>query len=168
MIDIHVRWDGPFTLQEAMNLRSPSDYGLYQYYGAHHVYGVDTLLYLGMAQKQTFGSRISQHNWHVWTSTNLEIYVGKICSLEQLSVNEWEHHISLAERIILQSHGPCFNSSNLNSIGHKGGDVRVLNWGKRKLLLPEVSISRWEGEYGVGHELSGKMLQQMRMSNEIA
>lgn len=164
MLDIHIKWEGPFTLNEALNLRSASDYGLYQYYGAHLVYGVDTLLYLGMAQKQTFGARISQHNWHVWTSTNIEIYVGRVCALAQLSESEWEHHISLAERIILQSHGPSFNTCNLNTIGHKEGDVRVMNWGKRKLLLPEVSISRWEGEFAVGNETHARLLRQERIS----
>lgn len=168
MIDIHIVWDGPYSLDQARKLRSPSDYGIYQYYGAHHVYGSDTLLYLGIAQKQTFGTRISQHNWDVWSCTPLEIFVGRICSLNPLSEVDWERYICLAEKILLQSHGPSFNSSNLNKIGYGGEDVRVLNWGNRKLLLPEVSISRWEGQFGVGHKLSDKFLHQVRNGHATA
>ena len=164
MRNIHVVWEGPISLRDALNLKSSSDYGLYQYYGCHPMYGYNTLLYVGKAQKQTFGARIVQHNWEVWSSGDIELYVGRIHSVEPLDENEWENQIDLAERIILQSHTPSFNSSNLNTIGYKGEDIRVLNWGKRRLLLPEVSISRWEGLFAVGNKLNSTFLQQKRNS----
>ena len=153
MLDIHIQWDGPYTLPEARNLNGPTDYGLYQYYGDHMIYGPNTLLYLGEAARQTIGTRLRQHNWEKWTASTPEIYVGRVMSENILDINAWRGEILLAEKIILQSHTPTFNSSNLNKIGHSGDDVRVLNWGKRRLLLPEVSISRWEGRHAVGNSI---------------
>ncbi len=153
MIDIHINWEGPFTHSEALNLNSKCDYGLYTFYGDHLMYGKDVLLYLGKAEKQTFGIRIRQHNWELWTSGIISLYVGRIASKTPLIKEDWHLQISLAEKIILQSHNPSFNSSNLNTIGYRGEDTRILNWGKRKLLLPEVSMSRWEGEYSIGNHL---------------
>lgn len=162
MLDVHLTWEGPYTHDEALQLNSESDYGLYQFYGDHLVYGHDVLLYLGKAELQTFGRRISQHNWELWTSSPTQIYVGKISSISPLGNEEWVKQICLSEKIILQSHTPTFNSSNLNAIGHKEGDVRVLNWGRRKQLLPEISISRWEGEYAVGNKLRQSFSVQSR------
>lgn len=151
MLDIHINWDGPYTLAETKNLNSDSDFGIYQYYGSHPVYGSNVLVYIGKAEKQTFAQRLLQHNWHLWLPDITEVYVGKICSEAPLNNAEWERLIDLAERILIFSHSPAFNSSNLNLIGNNGGDTRVINWGKRKSLLPEVSISRWEGGLTTGH-----------------
>lgn len=162
MLDIHIIWEGPFSLEESLNKNCESDYGLYQFYGDHIVYGQNVLLYLGKTESQTFGRRISQHNWNVWTSSPAQIYLGKIVSESPLDGEEWNKQICLAERIILQSHTPTFNSSNLNSIGHKDGDARVLNWGMRKHILPEISISRWEGDYAVGNKVKDRFKVQRR------
>jgi hypothetical protein len=162
MIDIHLVWEGPFSHQEALSLNAPSDYGLYQYYGDHPIYGSNTLLYVGKASRQTFGQRFAQHNWEIWASNDVEIYVGRVFALEALDEHDWEKRIDMAERIILQSHGPSFNSSNLNTIGHGGEDSRILNWGKRKMLLPEVSTSRWEGDFAVGNRLRHEFRPQSR------
>ena len=152
MYDIHIDWEGPFSLEEAISLNSSEDYGLYQYYGDHPVYGPGVLLYIGKASAQTFGNRLAQHNWHCWIPSPTEIYVGRVCAEMPLENREWERLIDLAEKIQIYAHSPAFNSSNLNKIGYKAGDVRVMNWGKRKSLLPEVSISRWEGGRTVGHD----------------
>lgn len=153
MEDIHIDWQGPFTLEQALQLQSDTDFGLYQYYGEHPIYGQNALLYLGSATKQTFGKRLSQHNWHLWSATPVEIYVGKLCTEGPIDPHNAIRKLCLAESILLFSHSPGFNTSNLNSIGHKGNDARVLNWGKRKSLFPEVSVSRWEGGLTVGHAI---------------
>lgn len=162
MLNIHVVWSGPYSHSEALQLNSPSDFGLYQYYGDHHVYGSGALLYIGKAQDQTFGRRLSQHNWEVWASGNIALYIGKIHSENSLELDEWRRQIDLAERILLQSHSPSFNSSNLNTIGHKAEDTRVMNWGARMKLLPESSISRWEGPFSVGNKLKDIFRPQNR------
>ncbi|WP_156884570.1 hypothetical protein [Pandoraea thiooxydans] len=158
MKDINIDWQGPFTLEEALQLHTEVDYGLYQYYGDHPIYGQNVLLYLGSAIKQPFGKRLAQHNWHVWTSAPVQIYVGRLCSEEPIESTAARQQLALAEAILLFSHSPGFNTSNLNSIGHKGEDVRVMNWGKRKSLYPEASVSRWEGGQTVGHSAPKKLV----------
>ena len=49
---IHVNWKGPLALDEAVTARGPSDYGVYQFYGDHPVYGSRTLLYIGRAMPE--------------------------------------------------------------------------------------------------------------------
>lgn len=157
-MDIHINWEGPYTPSQAVTLNSKSDFGLYQYYGDHPTYGANVLLYIGKAETQSLGQRLSQHNWPSWIPGNTEIYIGKICSDVCLDNKEWERRISLAEKILIFSHSPAFNTANLNRIGHAGEDVRVLNWGRRRSLFPEVSISRWEGGQTLGHELPKDLL----------
>jgi len=98
----------------------------------------------------------------MWASNNIAIYIGKVHSDESLELDEWRRQIDLAERILIQSHSPSFNSSNLNTIGRKVEDTRVLNWGTRMKLLPEASISRWEGPFAVGNKLKDVFLPQSR------
>lgn len=162
MEDINIVWEGPFTLEECSKFTSKSDYGLYQYYGEHLVYGQDSLLYLGKAEKRSFGVRLSEHNWEEWCSSSCSIYIGRIFSKSKMATEDLEQAINLAERILLLSHNPSYNSSNLNRIGNSNGDTRVLNWGVRRQLLPEVSISRWEGPNNIGNKLklAGNFLQQ--------
>ncbi len=64
---IHIEWDGPYRfgehpshLEPVSGLKGPTDYGVYQIYGGHPVYGNSALLYIGMAAAQEFGKRIPQ------------------------------------------------------------------------------------------------------------
>ena len=40
-MEIHIEWEGSFSIEEAKQLHSPEDYGLYQYHGEHPVYGLN-------------------------------------------------------------------------------------------------------------------------------
>lgn len=162
MKDINIYWEGPFTLEQCKSLHSSEDYGIYQYYGEHITYGQDSLLYLGKAEKQTFGARLPAHNWENWCSSPYSIYLGRIFSDSLMVASEIEAHINIAERILLMAHNPSFNSSNLNRIGKSDSDVRVLNWGLRRQLLPEVSISRWEGLNNIGNRLRSHFKAQSK------
>ena len=159
MEDIHINWSGPFSLDQVLTLRNEYDYGLYQYYGGHPVYGQNVLLYIGSATKQSFGKRLSQHNYDIWSSSVVQIYLGKLYNDVPLEINLARQRICLAESILLFSHSPAFNSSNLNCMKDITRDVRVLNWGKRNSLLPEVSISRWDGGLTVGHNIPNSLRQ---------
>ncbi len=143
---IHVQWDGPFSLEDIKQMHQQSDYGLYQVYGTHVVYGSNILLYIGKASCQTFGTRILQHSkWgYVPDEKELKVYVGRFAGNEQISDDEWSRQISIAEKLLIYTHSPALNSSNINSVG---GDVpidsHVYNWGNRRNLLPEVSALRY-------------------------
>jgi hypothetical protein len=57
---IQIHWEGPYKLTELSTLmNTTTDYGIYQIYGKHPVYGSDVLLYIGKADYQTLGKRIS-------------------------------------------------------------------------------------------------------------
>ena len=55
---LHIQWTGPIPFADVASLTDRrTDYGVYQVYGRHPVYGQHALLYLGRAQKKTFGVR---------------------------------------------------------------------------------------------------------------
>jgi len=62
---IRIKWEGPYSFKEVIEDRmfnsEAMDFGVYQLYGCHPVYGSNVLLYIGKAQDQTFSKRISQH-----------------------------------------------------------------------------------------------------------
>lgn len=147
ILDIHIDWQGPFSLEQA---KSNPGFGLYQYYGDHPVYGQGVLLYIGKTES-TFAARLSQHNWETWIPAPTSVYLGHLCGPDDIPEDQWPDLVDMAENILIFAHSPTFNSSRMNTISSRNRDVRVLNWGNRKCLLPEVSISRWEGGQTVGH-----------------
>ena len=69
----HIDWDGPFRLSELNALTDEEkDYGIYKIYGNHPVYGNSVLLYIGKADQQTIGKRVSQENW--WDTNDSTIF----------------------------------------------------------------------------------------------
>ena len=126
------------------------DYGIYQIYGNHPVYGTNVLLYIGKAQKQPFAKRISQENWEYNTdANNIKIYIGRIYNEKKYSDNIWEKMIDIAEKMLIYSHEPARNSSNIRTISRNEDklkefeNVRVFNYGSYKSLMPEISGEMW-------------------------
>ncbi|WP_276682125.1 hypothetical protein [Thalassolituus oleivorans] len=151
-LHLHVEWVGPYTYEAAEKLRDEYiDYGVYQIYGSHPVYGSDVLLYIGKADKQTLGFRLSQEFWGIYNkdSSNVAVYVGRLSGYEETPSDKiWSHHISLVERLLISAHCPAANSSGLNiEFGKDIHSVHVLNWGRFRDLLPEVSGARYSDKY---------------------
>lgn len=149
---IHVDWSGPYTYEEATKLRNEqTDFGVYQIYGTHAVYGSDVLLYIGKAEQQTFGLRLSQENWnfHNQDASRVLVYVGRLGGYNDTpSASEWSAQISLVEKLLIYSHWPAGNSSGLHtSFSKELYPVHVLNWGCYRDLLPEMSGSRYSDQY---------------------
>jgi hypothetical protein len=143
---IQIEWEGPYKLNELNKLTDDSkDYGLYQIYGKHPVYGSGVLLYIGKADLQTIGKRISQENWWDTNDSNtLMIYAGRLAGEITPDEEEWSKEIDLAEKLLIYVHKPAYNSKNLMSIPDTDlHDVHILNWGDYRDLLPEVSGLRW-------------------------
>lgn len=147
---VHIQWQGPFGYKDLKNLRNQhSDYGIYQIYGGHPIYGSSVLLYVGKAQLQTFGERLKQEQWNIWNidSARIEIYVGRLSGAETPEPKEWNTQIDLAEKLLIFAHGPAANSSNLNKIPPECADLHIFNWGQFRDLMPEVSGARWSDHY---------------------
>ena len=140
---IHLQWDGPFTLQEVQGMNDDYDYGVYQVYGSHPVYGSDVLLYIGKASEQTFSTRLRQEYWHYnQDARNIRYYVGRLAGERTPNDADWGHQIDVVETLLIHSHWPAANSRNIQTLGDHAAeitDMHVLNWGARRSLLSEVS-----------------------------
>jgi len=147
---VHIEWDGPHRLDAAKSLTGPTDYGVYQIYGGHPVYGSSALLYIGLAAAQYFGQRISQEEH--WLSNRdadrVEVYVGRLSGSRTPDDSTCTKHIRLAERLLIHAHSPPMNTQkSLAALEPDLRFIRVLNWGKHRDLLPEVSGARWTSRY---------------------
>jgi hypothetical protein len=151
-VHLHVEWEGPHSYDAAKQLRDEdTDYGVYQIYGAHPVYGSDVLLYIGKACAQTFGERLAQEHWnfHNQDSDRVAVYVGRIHAFGPTPDDAaWEEQITSVERLLIYSHWPAGNSSGLHvKFGRDLYPIHVLNWGRYRDLLPEVSGTRYSDQY---------------------
>lgn len=143
---IQVHWEGSYELSDLPSLMdSETDYGIYQIYGKHPVYGNNVLLYIGKADQQTLGKRISQENWvDTNDSNNLKIYVGRLHGPENPTPETWSTDIDLAERLLIYVHKPAYNARSISSFPDlELQNIHILNWGHHRDLLPEVSGLRW-------------------------
>lgn len=163
--DIRIEWDGPFNLKDigydennenysvtkktTLNNKN-IDFGIYQVYGCHPIYGNDVLLYIGKAEKQTFARRLSQEGWEYNTdSKNIKFYIGRLFGKTQVPDEEWDKMISVAERMLIFAHEPARNSSNILNISKdktllkEFEDVRVFNYDNYRSLMPEISGELW-------------------------
>ncbi len=74
-----IEWDGPFVKESIEKLNNPWDYGIYQIYGTHPIFGSDSLLYMGKAEENSFAERIPAHlEWVEWESTPVQVYIGRL------------------------------------------------------------------------------------------
>ncbi len=160
---IHIQWDGPYNLDRVKSLRDDfTDYGVYSVYGTHPVYGSNVLLYIGMANQQTFGVRLAQETgWQFnQDAARLEVHVGRLYGYEGTPSNEqWAEQIRLAEKLLILAHWPAANSSGLNvQLKQDVYDLHIFNWGNHRNLLPEVSGARYSDRYAesIGYAAYGE------------
>ena len=156
-ITIHIEWDGPFVMEgtgrQIAKLKHPKkDKGVYQIYGGNSIYGGRSLLYIGLTANQSFAHRIAKQEWRqIWKwnrdAGRIEVYVGRLSGHETPKTSIWNQHISFVERLLIYSHQPPLNTQKnfRTADGLKG--IHVLNWGKYRDLLPEVSGARWTPRY---------------------
>lgn len=143
---IQIEWEGPYSLNNLPSLMNENtDYGVYQIYGKHPIYGNDVLLYIGKADQQTVGKRISQEGWEYKNDfKNIKIYIGRLHGTYTPTNDEWSYEIDLAERLLIYSHIPAHNSKSIATIpDYEIQNIHILNWGNHRDLLPEVTGLRW-------------------------
>lgn|SRR5690625_3389368 len=140
---IQIKWEGPFRIEDLRALNNhETDYGIYQIYGNHFVYGENVLLYIGKANEQTFYTRITQHSY--WLENHFFIYVGRLIGKTTPSYELWGNKLDAVEQLLINIHAPAYNTANINSVNvDKVGHIHILNVGEYKSLLPEVSGTRW-------------------------
>ncbi|MBM7652498.1 hypothetical protein [Neobacillus cucumis] len=149
---IQIDWDGSYTLNDLTKLMNEeTDYGIYQIYGKHPIYGSDVLLYIGKADYQTLGKRISQESWlYNNDSKNTKIYVGRLHGQQTPTEEQWSKEIDLAERLLIYVHKPAFNSRSISSLpDSEMQNIHILNWGHHRDLFPEISGLRWSSKLDI-------------------
>jgi len=149
-LDIHIFWEGPYGIDDLPGLRTyERDYGIYQVYGHHPLYGHSVLLYIGLANDQTFGVRLNQEGWLYGTDPyNVQFYVGRLAGRRAVTYEEWGERIKQAEKLLIYAHLPAFNTSNTKSIPEAYVlRNRVFNWGAYRSLFPEVSGDRYTSRF---------------------
>jgi len=153
---IHIQWCGPLTMEKVGDLGGDTDYGVYQVYGKHPVYGSKALLYIGKARDQTFSDRLSQQEWKDWyfEEGKIEIHVGRLSGLATPSDEVWAAQIDKVEALLILACKPARNASMIRGISEDRDkslqQVHVLNWGDYAALPPEVPGSRWTSVKDLG------------------
>lgn len=142
---IHISWEGPFDLRHVPG-DADHDIGLYQIYAHHPVYG-RCLVYIGKTEGQTFSTRIQQEQWGGGTENDpsrVEVYVGRLMG-DVASLSDWQAEINAAEKLLIHSHGPAYNTRYIihGPAPADCADVRVVNWGACRSLAREVSGQVW-------------------------
>ncbi len=150
-IFIHIDWSGPHSLDAVSKFNGATDYGVYQVYGTHPVYGSGVLLYIGRTTEQTFGVRLSQEE-KGWLanpdSGHVEVYVGRLWGSKTPAYETWRRHIVFAERLLINAHEPALNAQKELKALEQEPElqwVHVINWHQYRDLQPEVSGACWVG-----------------------
>lgn len=146
MRQVRVAWVGPLSIEQALQLDDQdNDYGLYQIYGQHIIFGPGSLLYIGMAREQTFKSRLRQHDvdW-LHQEKGVLVRVGRIdpgdYAYEPDNWPDWYRLLGDTEALEIYWHSPPYNSSNISE--YKGQDLRILNEGERGSLSQECASEK--------------------------
>ena len=141
MRSVTIEWEGSFCLDYVIDeLNRKDDYGLYQIYGHHIVYGANSLLYIGKAESLTFSQRFSQHR-SGWLSEEegVSIRIGRIASEDYADDppdwSDWREVLRDAEALTIYWHSPAYNSSNIET--YNGQRLKVANRGDRGALCAE-------------------------------
>lgn len=134
---IEINWFGPFTHNQVVDMNNDCDYGIYQVYGNHRIYGENVLLYVGKAKDQTFGVRIPQHeDWFGFEENQQSFFIGKIGADKNTTLHDWSEQIDYAETRIIGHCQPGWNSSGLKSfkMNFSFEEAVILNAGIKKHL----------------------------------
>ncbi len=144
-LDIHIFWSGPFSLEQIKEKNDKNHYGVYQVYGHHHLYGDNVLLYIGKAEKQTFGKRLSQEEWQFeYDPDNVSFYIGQLAIKDSITVKKWENLIGVSERLLIHAHNPAYNIAHTRYINEDEiKDIVIHNWNSFRNLFPSIAGSHY-------------------------
>jgi hypothetical protein len=137
---IHIVWEGPFSIDAALKRRLQNDYGLYQIYGTHPIYGENALLRIGQANARTFHGRLPwyQSHWEQLAPDHYDVYLGRLGGWEPVDDIRWGVLIDNAEAIAIFTVSPPSNSPRLISMNVKEPTI-ALNYGRRHRLPKYLS-----------------------------
>ncbi len=134
MCCVRVEWEGPFSVDNVIaELNNKDDYGLYQIYGKHIIFGENSLLYIGMTD-QTFSERLEGHRkdwlWYDEEWGKVSIRIARVPSKV----------LKDAEALEIYWHSPPYNSQNIYD--YKGSQLQIMNEGEHGSLVKCLSTER--------------------------
>lgn len=125
--EIVIEWQKKKSFNECIKLLENNKNVVYQIYGDHHIYGRDTLLYIG--QTQNLIIRLKKHLKGVFGFVNnITISVGII--------KNFNDNIEIPESILIANHKPSYNKEFLHDLPFdaKKNKIIVINNGHNYLL----------------------------------
>lgn len=143
---LRIEWEGPLSIEAVGSKTGDDDYGLYQIYTHHLIFGAGTLVYIGKAEEQTFACRLKQH-WESWLKweDDVSIRLGRLNAADFRTDDDWQEWsqlLSEAEKLSVYWHTPPYNSHYISPNTEFNKIILwIQNWGKRGSLLPEYSSS---------------------------
>lgn len=137
---IHIVWEGPFSIKAALSRKLENDYGLYQIYGTHSIFGQDALLYIGQANGRTFFGHLPWYegHWEQREPDHYEVYLGRLGGWEPIDERRWGELIDNAEAITVYNVSPPYNRSRIISMTVKEPTI-ILNYERRHRLPKCIS-----------------------------
>jgi hypothetical protein len=143
---ITIEWEGPFTI---CAVKEMDDYGLYQIYGEHIIFGKNSLLYIGATNLKktgrTFSDRFKEHlrNWIDYDRENgkdVSIYIARVSRKDvQPGI------LADIEAVQIYWHSPPYNAQYIESVGDErkkrfdSYPLEILNEGKHHRLVKRLS-----------------------------
>jgi len=140
METLRFRWYGPYRLDDAIDFREGSDYGLY---AITRIWGnfPERLLYIGMTYWQDFGKRLSQH-YRDWLGDARGVRVRFGYLMLQPGQRMSYARIRDAENLLIWCLEPPENTQGVRT--YSGRNLRVINSGARGPIPRKVDIHCWE------------------------
>ena len=146
---IDLEWEEPFKIgyereTDTYNLESiPDDlleqYGLYQIYGRHPVYGQNVLLYIGETKKGKSGTRSFKNRLYEHFRVDGQFYYYTNISISLCPVKLSDDQVLIAESILIATHKPAMNKKHLEAPSQLSKSHLVRNWGFMRSLQQECS-----------------------------
>jgi len=143
---VRVRWQRR-SLADVECATGDDDYGVYQVYGQHLVFGPGSLLYIGLAAKQSFAQRLKQHRPWLDHENDVSVRLGRLHPDDYGDDDptegwpKWSALVRSVESLLIFWHSPPYNSSSI--VRYDGPPLHVQNWGDRGALVPELT-SHWK------------------------
>jgi hypothetical protein len=147
-----VNWEGPFDW-EAQGKYAKDHHVLYQICGAHHLYGRDVLLYIGLTSRSV-ADRLKEHKALIEGTYDKATVrfgsVGKFATwpdwVKQVKSENYQQASPAStqqiEALLIFAHQPVFNMKN--KTGFADMYIRIFNTGRSGQLFREVSSKYYE------------------------
>ena len=150
---VKIEWEGPFTIDQVLELNDKSkDFGLYQIYGRHVIFGVGSLLYIGKTE-DTFSKRVKGNyaDWKPgtpWYQEDREVsarigrlyYKGDEGFVRfQKDDPDFSKLLRHVEGFQIFCHSPPYNGTSISS--YNGQSLIVGNVGERGGLCEQLSTT---------------------------